>query len=277
MERWAANTLRTLGIILTAGFVLITSLFLLLLSLCAAQGGIAGYKHPDQAVAYLAAAVAVIVLGIWLIAWLARGILRSSAMAEPLAVGAPAGVLPPTQAISPAPSVPLHLSPLGRKSIDRLVFALIAQIAVSAGAWIFGQLHYWSRPHTFAPHNWTLVLLAPYVLYHVPYAILTYVLLKRPDRRAFAYSLAVPAVLILQSVFSLGVLGYYYVRQPNGFLLFAVPWLIHIVIIVLAYQAIQQVGLHPPPSSLIVAAVVTFFYFSAIHVITPLLYRFAWR
>jgi hypothetical protein len=277
MERWAANTLRTLGIILTAGCVLITSLFLLLLSMCAAQGGFEGYKHPDQAVAYLAAAVAVVVLGIWFIAWLARGILRSSAMAEPLAVGAPAGVLPPKQAISSAPSVPLHLSPLGRKSIDRLVFALIAQIAVSAGAWIFGQLHYWSRPHTFAPHNWTLVLLAPYVLYHVPYAILIYVLLKRPDRRAFAYSLAVPAVLILQSVFSLGVLGYYYVRQPNGFLLFAVPWLIHIVIIVLAYQAIQQVGLHPPPSSLIVAAVVTFFYFSAIHVITPLLYRFAWR
>jgi hypothetical protein len=277
MERWAANTLRTLGIILTAGFVLITSLFLLLLSMCAAQGDFGGNKHPELVVPYLAAAVAVVVLGIWFIAWLARGILRSSAMAEPLAVGAPAGVLPPTQAISSAPSVPLHLSPLDRKSIDRLVFALIAQIAVSAGAWIFGQLHYWSRPHTFAPHNWTLVLLAPYVLYHVPYAILIYVLLKRPDRRAFAYSLAVPAVLILQSVFSLGVLGYYYVRQPNGFLLFAVPWLIHIVIIVLAYQAIQQVGLHPPPSSLIVAAVVTFFYFSAIHVITPLLYRFAWR
>ncbi|GEM_PF-4762046 len=277
MERWAANTLRTLGIILTAGCVLITSLFLLLLSMCAAQGDFGGNKHPELVVPYLAAAVAVVVLGIWFIAWLARGILRSSAMAEPLAVGPPAGVLPPTQAISPAPSVPLHLSPLGRKSIDRLVFALIAQIAVSAGAWIFGQLHYWSRPHTFAPHNWTLVLLAPYVLYHVPYAILIYVLLKRPDRRAFAYSLAVPAVLILQSVFSLGVLGYYYVRQPNGFLLFAVPWLIHIVIIVLAYQAIQQVGLHPPPSSLIVAAVVTFFYFSAIHVITPLLYRFAWR
>jgi len=277
MERWAANTLRTLGIILTAGFVLITSLFLLLLSMCAAQGDFGGNKHPELVVPYLAAAVAVVVLGIWFIAWLARGILRSSTMAEPLAVGAPDGVLPLTQAISPATSVPLHLSPLGRKSIDRLVFALIAQIAVSAGAWIFGQLHYWSRPHAFAPHNWTLVLLAPYVLYHVPYAILIYVLLKRPDRRAFAYSLAVPAVLILQSLFSLGVLSYYYVRHANGFLLFAVPWLIHIVIIVLAYQAIQQVGLYPPPSSLIVAAVVTFFYFSAIHVITPLLYRFAWR
>src|ERR1700756_4926074 len=103
MERWAVNTLRTLGIILTAGCVLITSLFLLLLSMCAAQGDFGGNKHPELVVPYLAAAVAVILLGIWLTAWLPRAILRSSAMAEPLAVGAPAGVLPPTQAISPAP------------------------------------------------------------------------------------------------------------------------------------------------------------------------------
>ena len=60
MERWAANTLRTLGIILTAGFVLLTSLFLLLLSLCAAGGGLSGIKHPEQVVPYSAAAVAVL-------------------------------------------------------------------------------------------------------------------------------------------------------------------------------------------------------------------------
>src|SRR5579864_5888744 len=129
MERWAANTLRTLGIILTAGFVLITSLFLLLLSMCAAQGDFGGNKHPEQVVPYLAAAVAVVVLGIWFIAWLARGILRSSAVPEPLPAGPSTGM--PTQAGSPAPTVSFHLSPLGRKAIDRLVFALIAQIAVS--------------------------------------------------------------------------------------------------------------------------------------------------
>ncbi len=277
MERWAANTLRTLGIILTAGFVLLTSLFLLLLSLCAAGGGLSGIKHPEQVVPYSAAAVAVLGFGIWFIAWLARGFQRSSAVAERLPAGVPTGVLLPAPSGSPAPSLPFHLSPLGRKAIDSLVFALIVQIAVSAGAWIFGQLHYWSRPNAFASHNWTLLLLAPYVLYQVPYAILIYVLLKRPDRRAFAYALAVPAVLLLQSLFSLGVVGYYYVRQPNGFLLLAIPWLIHIVILVLAYRAIQQVGLHPPPSSLIVAAIVTFFYFSVIHALTPFLYRFPWR
>jgi hypothetical protein len=277
MERWAANTLRTLGIILTAGFVLITSLFLLLLSMCAAQGGFGGNKHPEQAVPYLAAAVAVVVLGIWFIAWLARGILRSTAIAEPLPAGAPPGV-PPTQDISPASSVPLHLSPLGRKSIDRLVFAFIAQIAVSAAAWLFNQLHFWSTPRNFAPfpaHNWIIFLLIPYVLYHLPYAILIYVLLKRPDRRAFAYSLAVPAVLIMQALVGLGYIGLFAGQHPMALILLVIPWIIHIVIIILAYQAIQQVGLHPPPSSLIVAAVVTFFYFSAIHVITPLLFRFA--
>jgi hypothetical protein len=280
MERWAANTLRTLGIILTAGCVLITSLFLLLLSMCAAQGDFGGNKHPGLVVPYLAAAVAVVVLGIWFIAWLARGILRSSAMAEPLAVGVPAGVLPPTQAISPAPSVPLHLSPLGRKSIDRLVYALGAQIVGSAAAWIFNQIHFWSTPRVFAPfpaHNWITFLLIPYVLYHLPYAILIYVLLQRPDRRAFAYSLAVPAVLIVQALLGLGYIGLFASQHPMALILLFIPWAIHIVIIVFAYQAIQQVGLHPPPSSLIVAALVTFFYFSAIHVITPLLYRFIRR
>lgn len=272
MERWAANTLRTLGIILMAGFVLITSLILLLFSMCAAQGDFGGNKHPDQVVPYLVAAGLVLVLGILVIVRLARSISRSTPVAEPAAAGVPAGVLPLPE---PAPSVPLHLSPLDRKAIDRLVFALGAQIVLSALAWSLNQLHFWSAPRAFAPHNWTLVLLAPFILYHLPYGILIYILLKRPDRRAFAYSLAVPAVLILQSLFSLSVVGYYYVHQPVGFLLLALPWLLHIVILVFAYQAIQQVGLHPEPSSLIVAAIATFFFFSIIHIVTPFLYRFA--
>ncbi len=273
MERWAANTLRTIGIILTAGFVLLGSGFLLLLSMCAAQGNFGGTKHPEQVVPYLLGAAAVLVLGVWFIVWLARGIFRSLAVAQPAAAGIPTSILPP--AAPTATSVPLHLSPLGRKAVDRLVLALGAQIVLSATAWIFNQLHYWSAPRSFAPHNWTVVLLAPFILYHLPYAILIYVLLKQPDRRAFAYSIAVPSVLILQSLFSLGIVGYYYVHQPIGFLLLAIPWLIHIVILVLAYQAIQQVGLHPEPSSLIVAAIVTFVFFSVIHAITPFLYRFA--
>jgi hypothetical protein len=274
MERWAANTLRTLGIILTAGFVLVTSLILLLLSMCAAQGNFGGNKHPDQVVPYLVVAGLVLLLGILIISRLARGIFRSTLVAQPATAVVPVGMLPHSEPTRP---VPLHLSPLGRKAIDRLVFALGAQIVLSALAWSLNQLHFWSAPRAFAPHNWTLVLLAPFILYHLPYGILIYILLKRPDRRAFAYSLAVPAVLILQSLFSLSVVGYYYVHQPMGFVLLALPWLIHIVILVFAYQAIQQVGLHPEPASLIVAAIATFFFFSIIDVVTPFLYRLAPR
>ena len=269
MERWAANTLRTLGIILTAGVVLVGSLFLILLSMCAAGGDYGGNKHPEQVVPYLVGAGLVLVLGIFVIVRLARGIFRSMATAEPAAAGAPGGVLPPSE---PSASAPLHLSPLGQKAIDRLVFALGAQIVLSALALGFSQLHFLSAQRSLAPH-WTLILIGSFIFSHAPYAALIYVLLKRPDRRAFAYSLAIPAVLVLQSLF-IGVGVTYYFHNPSGFL-FLVPWAIHIVILVLAYQAIQQIGLHPEPSSLIVAALVSFLFFSVIHTITPFLYRFA--
>lgn len=282
MEQWASNTLRTLGIILIAGFVLVTSLFLLLLSFCSWQGGFSGSAHPDQGVAYLVAAVMVMVIGSLTSGWLARGMVRSSAAAELAAAPQAASALgsaSSSPSVSPADarlSVPLHLSPLGRKAIDRLVLALVAQIVLSALSWFWSQFHLWTTPRAFAPHNWTLVLLAPFVLYHVPYAMLIYSLLKKPDRRAFAYSLAVPAILVLQAWFSLSLVAYAYIRHPAGLLLVFLPWAIHIVVLVLAWKAIQQVGIHPDPSSLMVAALVTFVYFSFIHLVTPFLYRLAW-
>jgi hypothetical protein len=269
MERWAANTLRTLGIILTAGFVLLTSLFLLLLAMCASQGGIGGTKHPEQVVPYVTAAVVVLLLGIWLIAWLARGILRSKLVAEPL----PAGVAPAAESVEGHSAVPLHLSPASLRAINLLVLAMAAQIAVSAVVWIINQSAFWRAPHDIALHNWFVATLVPYILYHVPYAILIYILLKRPDRRAFAYCIAVPAVLVLQSLFSLGLYTHYLAHYQVAFLLLVVPWATHIVILVLAYQAIQQVGIHPQPSSLIVAAIVMFIFFSVIQGATPFLYR----
>jgi len=286
MERWAANTLRTLGIILTSGFVLLVSLFFALLSMCAASGGLSGYRHPEQVVPYAAAAVLVAVVGIFTVTWLARGISRSSREAVSPYPGASASgvvsVTPQTVVVprSPEPSLPLHLSPLSRKVIERLVFALGAQIVLSGAAWTFNQLHFWSGPRIFAPfpyqHSFS-ALFIPFVLYHLPYAILIYVLLKRPDRRAFTYSLAVPAVLIMQALLSVGYVSFFLANHPIGFLILFIPWAMHIVILVFAYQAIQQVGLHPFPSSIIVAALVTFVFLSLIHVITPFLYRFAFR
>jgi hypothetical protein len=273
MERWAANTLRTLGIILTAGFVIVTCLFLALLSMCAAQPGMGGGSgNPQQAAGFAIAAVLVAILGIAFIAWLARGIVRSQAAAEPSE--ASSGSTFPT---APQSSVPFHLSPSGRQAVNRLAFALATQIVVSSIAWFWNQYHFWTTPHSLPPHRWTLLLLIPFLLYHVPYALLIYFLVKQPDRRTFACALAVPAILVLQALFSLSVLSMAYIHHPAGLALAYVPWLIHIVIIVLAYKAIQQTAIHPEPSSLIVVALAAFFYFSFIHVATPLLYRFAWK
>ena len=284
MERWAANTLRTLGIILTAGLVLVTCLFFLLLSVCAAGPSIGGSPgNHSEAALYAVIAAIVAIAGVTFIVWLARGIVRTSGTADDYWPTPPAerfGTIPPVpqpaaQLQPPAPRVPLHLSPQSRQTLDRLVLALGAQIALSALSWIINQLHFWSAPHAFAPHNWTLLLLAPFVLYHIPYAVLIYLLLKKPSRFALTYALAVPAVLVLQSLFSLSVVSYYHVHQPTGLVLLVLPWLLHILILVLAYQAIQQVGLHPEPSSLIVAAIASFFYFSVIQTFTTIFYRFA--
>src|SRR5258708_16828699 len=103
MERWAANTLRSRGIILMAGLVLVGSLLLLLLSMCAANGDFGGNKHPEQVVPYLVAAGLVMVLGCLVIVRLARRIFRSMPLPEP----ATACVLPPSVTAS---SVPILLS-----------------------------------------------------------------------------------------------------------------------------------------------------------------------
>ena len=274
MERWAANTLRTLGIILTAGFVLVTSLLVILMVICSGASNGAN----SQFVAFIAIGIILIVSGVIFIVWLSRRLYLSLAYLDPLQQSALSGnVLP--QPETPA-AVPLHLSPLGRKAIDRLVLALGAQILLSAVALTFNQLQFWSGPRIFAPFplpNWGLALFGPFMLYHLPYATLIYVFLKSPDRRAFTYSLAVPAILIMQALLSLGYFSLFAGQHPVTMIVLFIPWATHIVILVLAYQAIQQVGLHPEPSSIFVAAVVTFAFFSLVHVFTPFLYRFTWR
>jgi len=284
MERWAANTLRTLGIILTAGFTLVASLILLLGAMCAGMGG---NGRSDQWGPFVLGTVVVMAFGVTVSGWLGRGIVRSSmsTTAGDLATaGVPYGAsAPDSSAPTPAAparaqvSVPMHLSPLGRKAVDRVMYAMAAQIVLSAASWFWSQLQFWTAPRGLAPHNWTLILLGPFILYHLPYGILIYHLAKKVDRRTFAYSLAVPSVLVLQALGGLSVVSYFYIRHPAGFLLVFVPWAIHIVILVLAYKAILQVGFHPEPSSLLVAALATFLYFSFIHGVTPLLYRMGWR
>lgn len=288
MTDWLDNTLRSIGIILTAGFVIIIGFFLLLIAMCAFQPGRGG--SSDDGIFFLGIAIMVMLFGLLFIIRLSRGVSRSARALEPFTLGPPPFTIPSgpvpahqSQAPPPAsvppgppvppPSTPLRLSPASRKALNRLALAMGAQIVLSGIAWVLSQLRFWSAPVSLAPHNWTAILFGPFVLYHLPYAVLIYFLLNKPSRRALTWSLAVPSVILLQSLFTLSLMFHYYVHGPVGFLLLFVPWSIHIAILVLAYQAIQRIGLHPEPQRLVGAAVLIFFYFSFINGTTPLLYR----
>src|ERR1041385_244904 len=171
MERWAANTLRTLGIILVSGCVLLGSAILGLLSFCAFTGSgfeSSGPKHPDQGVLYLVATIAVIVAGIFIIAKLARGISRSSTDAQiAAAIGA-------TSAPQTPSSVPVHFSPTGREAVRHLIFAIGAQVVVSVMTWTYNIHTFWRTP-VYPGANKTRLLefmLVPLALYNLPYLIL---------------------------------------------------------------------------------------------------------
>jgi hypothetical protein len=240
---------------------------LALLSICAYQGDFGGVKHPEQGPVYLAAAAVVIIVGVWVIAILARGIVRDRYAHSP-STGLPPPPVPPA-----AVSGPLQFSPAARKAIQNLVTTMGAQIAASIAIWLVNRRVFWNND--MQGQSWTLLFLAPFILYHLPYGVLIWGLVKRPDRRVFTYSLAVPAVLILHTLFTSSLVGYFFIHHPVGLTLWAVPCVMDAAILVLAYRAIQLIGFHPEPKSLIVAAVVSFLYFLAIPVFTPFLYRFA--
>jgi len=287
MERWAANTLRVLGIVVLGHIVLGISLVLLLLSICSWGGGMEGGGNHAEGVEFLVAAVGVLAIGIWIIARLARGIMRTTAAvaAEQSALSAGGTASAPSSPSDPsapsaassasAPSVPFHFSPAGLRSVQVIAAAMAAQIAISAVGWFWNSLRY-SHAALHLQLHFMWIFLPSFILYHVPYLVLIPRLWSNPGRRELAYSLSVPAVVLLQSLFAVGLITSAYFREPLGFLLLAVPWMLHIAILFLAYQAIQITGLHPEPRLLIRAAVITTGYFFFLHILTPLLYR-VWR
>jgi hypothetical protein len=285
MDRRAANTLRLLGIIATVLFVLAACLAILYIALfILLRGGLterARITHPQAANSFFVAimlAVALITIGIIVIGRLATGIARGrNASQVPATTPASAAAAPPTA----APTIPspasrtrqLHLSPAARKTIDRLVLALGAQIAVTAIT-VFQRA---SGP-LVAP-GWTLMLVAPFILFELPDAILIYLLLKRPGRGVFTFLIATLVFPVLQAFFNPLVFIPYrqiFLNPSMGSVWLVFSVLIYVVSVMLAYQAIQQTGLHPRPAPVILATVATSVYFFLARAVTPYLYS-VWR
>jgi MFS family permease len=165
--------------------------------------------------------------------------------------------------------VPLQLSPTDRKTIERLVLALGAQVAVSAIT-LFQRA---SRP--ILPVDPGPSLLLPFILTQAPFVVLICVLLKQPGRRAFTFLIAMLGFGIIGTFFDPVVQLSYrqiYLGHPIGLMWPIFSGLIYIVTGVLAYVVIHKTGLKPKPWSAILGTVGTLCYFLLIKGVTPHLY-----
>jgi hypothetical protein len=282
VDRFASNTLRTLAIIAISIFVIIGSLALLLLALIfGALGGLGSPGHPDPQTLHLIygsilAVVVLVTVCVLIIAKLAKGIVRESADSQlpALQTESKSPDTPPTSVQQATVQSPItrdavtHLSPSSRAAIHSLVLAIAAQIAAQVAAGILGWQ--WALHSTFAAFRPSLpIAIVSAVASNLPYLVLLFSLLLKPGRRAFAYSLAIPSLLILFGIFGNSATIFYFLHFTHSaasFLLL-IPWALHIFIFYLAWKAIRLTGILPNPARLIVAAVVIFFYYSLLPVL----------
>jgi len=309
MDRWVSNTFRTLGLIVAAIAVIALSLGFALLGLCfaimssAGHGGGATPQSNNFLYLGIAAAIAVLVIGIFVIGAVARRILLESKaqdenrppsppyplippgtppiVPQPLApqpfIPQPAVARPTVAPPSPAPSAPqaraipnvvTRLSPASAAAIQQLAIAITAKVAAEVALGLVGWNGALGSPR------------APFPLYQIgfmawglaaiaPHLVLLYALARRPGRTTFAYALVIPSVHIL-----LGLFGHSaflaFVLRPGQFaapLLSIIPWFLDILILYLAWKSIRRTGIEPDPQRLIVAAVVIFLYTSLLPVL----------
>jgi len=162
--------------------------------------------------------------------------------------------------------VPPRVFPAGRQTIERLVLALGAQVAVS-GITMFQRA---SRP--LLPGDSRPYLIAPFILTELPFIILIYLLLKEPGRRAFTFLTAMLAFGIVETFLNPAVMLSYrqiYLDHPIGLMWPAFSALIYIITGVLAYMVIQKTGLRPKLWSATLSTVGMFCYFIFIKQVTP--------
>lgn len=165
--------------------------------------------------------------------------------------------------------VPLQLSPAERRTIERLVLALGAQVAISAIT-LFQRA---SRP--ILPTDPTPYLFIPFIFTQLPFVVLICVLLTQPGRRAFTFLIAMLGFGIIETFLNPVVLLSYrqiYMDHPIGLMWPVFSGLTYIITGALAYLIIQKTGLKPRPRSAILGTAGALCYFLLIEGVAPHLY-----
>jgi len=276
MERGFANTLRTFGIIGTATLVGSGCLYLVGVSRWHSSGGFAGVPDFTAATNEMFGAVALGFFGTAFIAWLAHGIFLSLQDRHPVPL---ASSVLTTRDTASQPTPLARLSSGDRSAVDRLVWCLAFQLAVSALDCIYSVLQYqqvfrgipnWYR--SFVPF---LVLAT--VIFAAPYAVLLYLVRQRLSRIVVGFAVALPAVSILQSLITNIRLIDVFTRNPVGLAMLAAPLIVDTAIIVLASQVGRRTGRHASASWIATAALVSFIYFYALRLMIPIVRAIAMK
>lgn len=291
MDRFAANTLRTLGIIASAICMFLICGVLLLSALCfRAFGSYGGPSHEDPTMMEIAGALfvfalVVLVSGIFAIAGLAKGYLRDperpqqpiqrSRLILPSSaeVAAQFKELLPTRPQPRSIDVATHLSPASSTAIQQLALAIAAKITAEVLLGIVGWFGALGVPQAAAFPVYRIGFMAWGLAAIAPHILLLYALARRPSRTAFAYALIIPSIHILFGLFGHSAFLAFILRagQVTAPLLSVIPWILDILILYLAWKAIRLTGLLPDPPRLIVAAVVIFLYTSILPALVVLL------
>jgi hypothetical protein len=148
---------------------------------------------------------------------------------------------------------------------------VVAQIVTQVVPVIFGWR--WARRTLPTYQQALLTTFLALLATNLPYLVLLFSLIRRPGRRAFAYSLAIPSLLLLSGIFGSSVTIFYVLhmtRSPASFLVL-VPWALHALILYLAWKAIRLTGIFPNPARIFMAAVVVVFYYALLPVFLILL------
>ena len=285
MDRFASNTLRTLGIVLISIFVIGGSLIILLFALCLgaiASAGSGPQAHQAELSFGIALIVALILIsaGVFGIARLSKGIVYNTPEYRPLTEPAephsiaPAAVAPPPQppAHTPQPesresyNLATHLSPASRTAIQQLSWAIVAKVAsetlITLAGWAFAF-----RPLPVSVHTVRFSFIAWGLAGAAPLLVLLYALLRHPGPRAFAYALVIPSLHLFLGFFGHAASIFIAFRAHPGIspflsLFSLAPWFLDILILYLALKAIRLTGIQPNSTRLIIASAVIFIYTS---------------
>jgi hypothetical protein len=271
MERWAATTLRAVGILLTAVFTIVASLILLLLSICFAGHG-TPIASNGQAMGFLVAAVLVLIFGIFTIVRLARAIIRS---------GSTEAMQPP----QPQPdNLPLRISPGSEDALNHLSYAIGACLALGVLTWgttlyrLQGTRGAGQTGGYYYQQTWLIMAVITAVLHYLPYVLLLFRLQQKPDRPTLAFAMAIPAANILHTITAILPLMWRMLSSPLAFVPTLLPMAaglaLEVAIVYLAWRANQRLGYHYEPISLIVACAAAYIYFIIFSSANAWVYRF---